>query len=151
MKRSRLDEIFRLSISLKGIDGLLEMIGGGLLLVIKPQTLNGIVTALTQHELSQDPHDFIANRILHTAQHLNSTRLFGALYLLAHGAVKLVLVASLLRNKLWAYPAMMLVLAVFIVYQLYRIGLDHSLGLAALTVFDAFVLWLTWREYQQKS
>ena len=36
--------------------------------------------------------------------------LFGAVYLLTHGLVKVVLVVALLLNKLWAYPWMIGVL-----------------------------------------
>jgi uncharacterized membrane protein len=31
-------------------------------------------------------------------------RTSGAVYLLAHGLVKVILVAALLKNQLWAYP-----------------------------------------------
>ena len=55
--------------------------------------------------------------------------LFGAVYLLLHGAVKVVLVIALLLNKLWAYPCMIVVLLIFIGYQLYRIALNPSAGL----------------------
>jgi uncharacterized membrane protein len=37
--------------------------------------------------------------------------------------VKVVLVVALLLNKLWAYPRSIVVLLVFICYQLYRIAL----------------------------
>jgi hypothetical protein len=45
--------------------------------------------------------------------------LFGAVYLSAHGIVKIVLVIALLLNKLWAYPWMIVVLVLFIGYQSY--------------------------------
>jgi hypothetical protein len=45
--------------------------------------------------------------------------LFGAIYLLSHGISKVILVALVLRNKLWAYPWLMVLLGVFIGYQLY--------------------------------
>jgi uncharacterized membrane protein len=76
--------------------------------------------------------------------------LLGAVYLLSHGVVKVVLVAALLRNELWAYPWMVAFLGVFIAYQAYRLSLGPSLGLAALTVFDAAVAWLTYREYRKQ-
>ena len=76
--------------------------------------------------------------------------LFGAVYLLAHGLVKVVLVAALLKNQLWAYPWTIAFLGVFIVYQLYRLSLKASVGLAVLTVFDAVIAWLTWREYRKQ-
>ena len=146
-----LDRTFEIAIILKGLDGVLEVVGGLVLLVVSPATINRVVTTLTQHELSQDPHDFVATRLLNTAHGLTrSAVLFGSLYLLAHGAVKIVLVAALLRNKLWAYPWMIAFLLVFIVYQIYRMTLVPSVGLAALTVFDVFVVWLTYREYQKQ-
>jgi uncharacterized membrane protein len=32
----------------------------------------------------------------------------------------------------------------FIAYQVYRLSYDLTLGLDLLTVFDAFIVWLTW-------
>jgi uncharacterized membrane protein len=145
-----LDRTFEVAITLKGLDGVLEVIGGLLLLVVTPSTINRVVAALTAHELSQDPHDFIANHLLNMAHGLTtSSVLFGSLYLLSHGLVKVVLVVALLKNRLWAYPWMIAFLLVFIVYQLYRIALFPTLGLTALTVFDLVVVWLTVREYQR--
>ncbi|GAA4981916.1 hypothetical protein GCM10023317_05920 [Actinopolymorpha pittospori] len=40
-------------------------------------------------------------------------------------------------------------LIAFIVYQLYRMVLAPTVGLAALTIFDAAIAWLTWREYRR--
>jgi uncharacterized membrane protein len=45
---------------------------------------------------------------------------------------------------------MMALLAGFIAYQLYRLAVRFTIGLTLLTVFDVFVVWLTWREYQAK-
>jgi uncharacterized membrane protein len=146
-----LDRTFEVGIILKGLDGLLELIGGALLLAVAPATINQIVGALTQHELSEDPRDVIATHLLDLSQGLTGPAVrFAAAYLLLHGIVKVVLVVALLRNKLWAYPWMIAFLVAFIGYQLYRIALDATLGLTALTVFDAIIVWLTWREYQKQ-
>jgi uncharacterized membrane protein len=103
--RDLLDQTFEVGIILKGLDGLLEVIGGLLLLVVSPATIDRVVTSLTQHELSEDPHDFLATHLLKTTHGLTgSAVLFGAVYLLAHGLVKVILVAALLKNQLWAYP-----------------------------------------------
>src|SRR5487761_1211434 len=137
--KTLLDKTFEISILLKAIDSALEVIGGILLLAINPATINRWASALFEHELSQDPRDFIARHIVYTAQHLSDSRLFGAVYLLSHGLIKLVLIIALLRGKLWAYPAIIVLLLVFIEYQVYRVSLDHSIGLFLLTIFDAFV------------
>ena len=147
-----LDKTFKIGLVLKGLDGILEIIGGILLLVVSPDAINHLVRVLTAHELSEDPHDLIANYLLHTTAHLGrGTTIFGAIYLLSHGIAKIVLVALVLRDKLWAYPWLIGLLLAFIAYQLYRITAVHfSAGLTLLTIFDAFLVWLTWREYRAK-
>jgi uncharacterized membrane protein len=147
-----LDKTFKIGLVLKGLDGILEVVGGILLLFLTPHAIEHVVRVLTAHELSQDPHDLIAHYLLRTAGHLNTgTTLFGAIYLLSHGIAKIVLVALVLKDKLWAYPWLIALLLAFIGYQLYQIIAVHfSAGLTALTVFDAALVWLTWREYQSK-
>jgi len=143
-----LDRAFAVGIILKGLDGVLEVVGGLLLLVVSPATIDQVSRALTQHELSEDPRDFLATHVLHAAGGLTGSALqFGAAYLLLHGVVKIVLVTALLRDKIWAYPWMIAFLIVFIVYQIYRITFAFSIGLLGLTIFDVVVVWLTYREY----
>ncbi len=57
---------------------------------------------------------------------------------------------ALLKNRLWAYPWMIAFLAAFIGYQAYRLTFTLSFGLAALTIFDLFIAWLTFREYRKQ-
>jgi uncharacterized membrane protein len=143
-----LDRAFAVGIILKGLDGVLEVVGGLLLLVVSPTTIDQLARALTQHELSEDPHDFLATHLLHAAGSLSGSSLrFGAAYLLLHGVVKVLLVTALLRDKIWAYPWMIAFLIVFIVYQVYRMTFAFSIGLLGLTIFDVVVVWLTYREY----
>src|SRR4051794_1345160 len=100
--RDLLDRTFEVSIILKGLDGLLELVGGGLLLAVSPGVIDRAVVALTQHELSEDPHDVIATRLVRSADDLTgSTVVLAAVYLLLHGVVKVVLVTALLRDRLW--------------------------------------------------
>jgi uncharacterized membrane protein len=120
--RTVTDRAFRISLYLKGLDGLLETLGGILLLVIKPAQINHFAHWLTQGELSENSHDFIADHILKTAHNLTGASLiFGAVYLLSHGLVKIYLVFEVLRDHLWAYLALITVTALFVVYQVYRI------------------------------
>jgi uncharacterized membrane protein len=146
-----LDRVFEIGIIGKGLNGTAELIGGLLLLLASPDRIRHFAVLLTQGELSEDPHDLIAMRLLHSANGLTGGAVrFGAIYLLAHGAVKVALVIALLLDKLWAYPWMIGFLSLFIGYQLYRIALHPSAGLIALTIFDALVLALTAREYRRQ-
>jgi uncharacterized membrane protein len=147
-----LDRTFRISVTLKGLDGALEVIGGIVLLFVHPTTIDHFARFISQHELSQDRHDFIARHLLHSAGQLShGSTIFAAVYLLSHGLAKVVLVVAVLREQLWAYPGMIVLLLAFIAYQLYRLSIRLTLGLSLLTLFDAFVVWLTWREYQAKQ
>jgi uncharacterized membrane protein len=129
----------------------LEIVGGLILLFVSPATLQAWAQSLTAHELAQDPHDFIARHLLHSASLLTrSTTLFGAVYLLSHGITKVVLVVAVLRHQRWAYPWLIALFAVFIVYQLYRLSYRVTLGLTLLTLFDAFVMVLTILEYRRR-
>jgi uncharacterized membrane protein len=100
-----LDRTFKVGLVRKAADGVLEIVAGALLLFISPSTIERLAHTVTAHELGEDPHDRLANYILHTTAHLGSgTTLFGAIYLLGHGISKVILVALVLRNRLWAYP-----------------------------------------------
>src|ERR1700676_64942 len=96
--RTILKSAFRAGITLKAIDGVLEILGGMLLWLIFPSATNSVVRVLVEHELSSDPHDFIAIHLLRTSEMLlSSNRLFASMYLLSHGAVKIILVVALWR------------------------------------------------------
>jgi len=69
------------------------------------------------------------------------------LFLLSHGIVKVLIVAALLKNKLWAYPAGIVIFAGFGVYQMYRYFHTYSPGLLVLSILDLAVILLTWHEY----
>ncbi|MGB8315382.1 MAG: DUF2127 domain-containing protein [Aestuariivirga sp.] len=149
MNERSIHRIFEVSILLKGAHALIECAGGLLLAFISTSTIAGLVKTLTQEELIEDPHDLVATSLMNFAQNFSvSTEHFYAFYLLSHGIVKLLLVIGLLRNRLWAYPASLAALGLFIVYQLYRYSYTHGIGLIILTVFDLAVIWLVWHEYQ---
>ncbi|TML14432.1 MAG: DUF2127 domain-containing protein [Actinobacteria bacterium] len=75
-----LDDTFKITVTIKGLDGALEIIGGAVLLFVRPHTIDQIARTLTQHELSQDPHDFIARHVLRSAGQLtHGSTLFAAL------------------------------------------------------------------------
>jgi len=149
---SRLDKIFEVGILLKGLDGLLEVAGGVLLLLIKPEYLSQLATTLTQHELAEDPRDFFSTYILHSTQNLSAGSLvFAALYLLSHGITKIILVWEILHDRFWAYLGLIYLTIGFMVYQTYRFSYSHSFGLVLLTLFDGVIVYLTVVEYRKRT
>jgi uncharacterized membrane protein len=149
--RSRiLHLLYRLGIWFKGIDGVVEIIGGVLFLLVSKVALRRLVAMITSEELSEDPTDWVATHLRRAVSHFSSnTKLFASVYLLCHGALKVLLVwGGLLRGKMWAFPAAIVFLSIFIGYQVYRIVHHSSLGLLVLTAIDLGILLLIWREYR---
>ena len=145
-----LDRTFQVGIILKGLDGIVETLGGVFLLAISPRQIDRLAAWITRHDLAGDPHGYVAVHLERYAHNLTSASVtFGAVYLLVHGLAKIVLVVALLRGKRWAYPWLIGVLLAFVVYQLYRIAIVPSGGLIFLTVFDLVIVWLTWREWRR--
>ncbi len=141
--------LFRTSVLLKGLDSLLEIVGGIALWIVSPAFIVRVTAILTQDEIAEDPHDLVANSLRHSAAHLSlSGKHFMAIYLLSHGVVKMFAVVALLKNKLWGYPLSIVVFGGFIAYQIYRFTLTRGFGLIALTIFDLIVVWLIWLEYR---
>lgn len=142
--------IFAIGVIGKAIDGVLEVVGGVALLLVGHDRIGSWMRLLTQHELSEDPHDVIAGFLVRSLQHLSTdTKVFAAMFLLWHGIVKIGLVLGLLRRRLWAYPTAIGAFGLFLGYQLYRYGQTRSLWLLVLSVLDVFVIVITWLEYRR--
>jgi uncharacterized membrane protein len=150
LRRSPVQIAFDVGIFFKGLDGVLEIVGGLLLFLVKPETISRIISALTQHELSEDPHDLVSRTLVWLADQVSAdSQMFAGVYLLSHGVIKVFLVEALFRGRLWAYPTAMVVFALFILYQLYRYALEPSTGMIVLSVLDVVVIALTWLEYRR--
>lgn len=146
-KEQSVHQIFEISVALKGIHAIIECASGLLFAVMGTSTITRIANTLAQDELREEPHDLVATTLLHWAQGFSgATKNFYAFYLISHGVIKLGLVAGLIRGRLWSYPASLVVLGLFIIYQMYRFSYTHGLGLIVLTAFDVFVL--IWHEYK---
>lgn len=147
-----LHDVFIFSVWVKGLVGLLQTLGGSAFLLVPQPTLTRWIARMTAPEIAGDPHDFFATVLRHTAEHwATGTQTFAGVYLLLHGVIKLILVAALLRRRMWSYPASMWVLGAFIVYQMYRYTFTHSPWLLALTALDVAVVALIHHEYGQRK
>ena len=141
--------LFLVGVWTKGAAGVVETIGGVLVLFVTQKVLDSMVLFLTAPELAEDPDDQIANYLHTTVQQFSQdTKVFASVYLIIHGLIKLFLVAGLLWDRMWAYPLSLWFIGAFIVYQCYRFAHTHSIWLVVLAAFDLIVAFLIWREYQ---
>ncbi|MGH7581840.1 MAG: DUF2127 domain-containing protein [Gemmatimonadales bacterium] len=141
--------LFRIVVIVKAIDGVFELAGGILLLVMPVQQLHPVGRFLTRHDLASDRHDAVASFIAHLLHHDgNRSILFAAIYLVWHGAVKSCLMIALLFRQRWAFPVAMIAILLFIGYQMYRFAETHAAILLVLSALDAAVVVLTVVEYR---
>jgi uncharacterized membrane protein len=140
--------VFELGVIAKGVDGALELIGGLALLLLSPTAIRGTILFLVRGELKEDPTDLVANLLLHNTRTIIDTRISASAFLIVHGVVKLALVGGLATNKLWSYPAAIVVFTGFTIYQIYQLTQQSSLFLGIVTVLDIFVVLLVIAEYR---
>ena len=149
MREKRIHQIFAVSVSLKGLHALLEIVGGIALYLTSTEKIVGGISRWSNRQIALERHDWIANHLLRFAETFSVAKHdFYAFYLLSHGMVKIVLVFGLLKEKLWAYPASFVVFGAFIAYQLYRYSFTHDFSLILLSIFDLFVIALAVHEYR---
>ncbi len=153
--QSLLHRLFTATLAVKGSLAAIEAAVGGWLWVsvrfpLAPDLpVEGSIAWLNQHELTQDPLDPMVQWTAEQAQNLAvAPDNFYYLYLVIHGLLKLGMVILLAWRVRWAYPAAMLVLGLFVTYQLYEFTQSHSLYLLMLCGFDMFMILLVGREYR---
>jgi len=139
---------FDVGLLIKGIDALVEIIGGIALIFLTPDRLNTLITLISKGELSEDPTDFLMNYLVTFGHSFSVSSLqFVMFYLLSHGIVKMIVILSLWYKKPWAYPLSVVVFVLFIAYQMYHYTISHSIFLLLLTVLDIIMIVLTILEY----
>ena len=143
--------LFLIAIWVKAAVGLLQMLGGGVLLFVSHSRLIAIAVLLTQPELVEDPGDSTALFLRHSIEQFGpGTQTFASIYLMGHGLIKIVLVAGLLQRQMWSYPTALAVLGAFVIYQCYRYTETHSVWLLGFTALDIAFMLLIGREYRLK-
>jgi uncharacterized membrane protein len=147
-REQRLHRFFEITLLLKALFAVGEIVAAIGVYVAPLDRVADFVGAITQAELTAHPHDFVAAHLSVWAANLSvGAQRFVALYLLSHGAVKLWVIIGLMRERLWYYPVALALFTVFLVYQIHRYMLTHSVSLLLITAIDLVVIWLTWHEY----
>jgi len=144
--------LFLAAILLKGIDGIVETIAGIFLICTRKAEVNHFLRFLANQELQLDPDNPVAHHVIWLSHHFSfSTKTFSAIYLCAHGLIKLFLVVNLWRDRNWVYPTAMAALSAFIGYQVYRLCHQFSWTLVFLTTVDMVIVGLIWVEYRHRK
>lgn len=141
--------LFESTLLVKSVFALFEIAAGLGLRLVPHARIADLTGWLAHNQLIEGRHGPIFTRLsAELAGFSGASQHFYALYLLAHGAIKLIIIVMLMRKLAFAYPLGMVVFAGFIVMQMHRWTHTGSPALLALSVLDATVIWLTWREWR---
>ncbi len=145
------NKIFNYAILVKLLDGILGSLAGITVYFVNKESVTNFIYWLFQHELTEDPADFLINKVFAWLNILSlSTQTFIAVYLLFNGVLKIFLMTMLLKNKLWAYPVTGYLMIFMVVYQIYRIFYSHSWVLIVLTIVDMIIIYLIFNQHKKK-
>jgi uncharacterized membrane protein len=143
---------FMLTILAKGSLGLVQLGTAVAIFYGVTSRLPSLAQSIIAAELAEDPNDFLAARIMSLVGAIPETDLtFYTYYFAAHGLLHVVVVAALLVGANWAYPSAVVVLIIFVVYQIFEWFTVGGVMLLVLSAIDVLVIYLTlieWRRHR---
>ncbi|WP_170293893.1 DUF2127 domain-containing protein [Paracoccus limosus] len=143
--------LFESTLVVKAVFAGLEIAAGLGLWLVPHERIAQFTAWLTRNDLIEGHHSPVYAGIARAlAEFSLASQHFYAFYLLGHGAIKMAIIALLMRKLAFAYPLGIAVFAGFIVMQMHRWTHTHSPVLLALSLLDATVIWLTWREWRSQ-
>ena len=135
MQERRIHQLFQVTVALKGLHGLVEVVGGLALALFSTDSILRLLYRFHHHELI-------------TRHFSNGEHHYYVFFFLSHGALNLAVAILLLLEKLWAYPAAIAVLVLFIALQLFRFAHVHDPGLILFSILAVIVITLAVHEYR---
>ena len=135
MRQKRIHQIFQISVALKGLHGIVEIAGGLALALFSTISVLRLLYRF-------DKHEWVARHFSPAEHH------YYTFFFLSHGALNLALAIGLLLEILWAFPAAIGILLLFIGMQMFRFTHVHDPGLVVFSILDVIVIALAVHEYR---
>ena len=149
--RTITDRLYFIGVSVKGVDGIVEFLLGLALLFVPSLPHAALEAAASKASSGAIPFgQFISTYLENLDGTLAQWGTWLVIaYLIAHGAIKVLLVVCLLLRLHRVYPVAVVVLGTFLAYELYLFCVKPGVTLSLFVVLDAVIIYLVIREYQQ--
>jgi uncharacterized membrane protein len=149
--RTLTDRLYFVGVSIKGVDGIVELILGLALLLVPSLPHTALEAAANRASSGTIPFgQFISNYLENLDGTLAQWGTWLVIaYLTAHGAIKVLLVVCLLLRLHRVYPVAVVVLGAFLAYEIYLFCVKPGMTLGFFVVLDAVIIYLVIREYRQ--
>ena len=141
-------KLFWVAVSLKFLNGVIELISGTTMMLIPPTAISWWAHSHFDATLAVDPNNVIANWLTHWADHIQHRDvLFIALYLIFRGCAKVSLSTMLLMGVAAAYPIAIALFSLIDGWGLRHLYFHFNWPLAGLVALDIFVIAVIAREW----
>ena len=149
-RRTRFERVYSLLILAKGVDGLLELVGG-LVLLVAPRITGALLESVAAElaEGTSPLRDAAARSIASAGGGVVTGAVPLAAFLLVHAVVKLVTVGALLRRAVRWYPWAIAALTVLLGAQVVDLVAAPRIGGAVLGILDVVVILVVGWEYRR--
>jgi len=130
--------------------GVLRTLLGLVLLKLINVPLADLLHMIMGQELIEDPADVLLTFTNNFLQlHPFQVTYFLSAYLIFWGFIDIFISVNLLKQRMWAFPVSLWLIAFFILYLLYRFAHTHSLILLSVILLDVIIFWLIQKEYKK--
>jgi uncharacterized membrane protein len=145
------DRLYFIGVTVKGVDGVVELLLGLALLLVPSLPHAALEAAASKASSGTIPFgQFISNYLENLDGTLAQWGTWLVIaYLIAHGAIKVLLVVCLLLRLHRVYPIAVAVLSAFLAYEIYLFSVKPGVTLGLFVILDAVIIYLVIREYRQ--
>lgn len=148
-EKRTLSWLFRASMWWRIFYGALRVALGVTLLKMIGARFSDIIYLLMSHEFTGKAGDAVLEQLYKLFEtHQFTVTYFIAGYFLFWGSIEIVLSYCLLRHRLWAFPIALALIALFIIYSMFRYTYTHSLTLLGIIIIDIVIMYIIHREYR---
>ena len=148
-RKRYLEQLFNGSIFLKLIHGIFEIIFGFILFFISTSSIVKITEFIFSKELIEDRHDFFVNLALNFSHNLSvNVKEFIGIYFIVFGIINFWLAFILLTKRVKHYTYVEAVIAILIVYQIYKFVRLNSFIILFFAIIDILILALIFKYHK---
>lgn len=141
-------QLFRIGMWWRIFYGLGKLLFGLFLLQYIGLSINEVVQHVFLHELVEDPQDLAMSMVVGFFDtHMYVVTYFLASYFIFWGVVDMFLSVNLLRDRIWAFPISLVLIVLFICYEIVRFFHTHSIVLLGIIFIDVILVYLIYEEY----
>ncbi len=144
------ESLFRFIMVWRIIYSLFKIILGIILFKFIGTPISHLFYKIMGHKLMGDQFDFLIQIINPFMYHVSyKITYFLVIYLIFWAIIDIVLSIILLKHKLWAFPISILLMSVFVLYEIFRFTNTQSLILLWVIIMDIVLIWVIKGEYNK--